>query len=71
MVDKPAAVVNGGQSQLAPSDHHCRRSAPCWHACTWPARDYPREQPNLRGLAWWNETMPVVLPHPDRRAGAS
>ena len=25
-------------------------------------RDYPRHQPNLRGLAWWTETVPVVLP---------
>jgi homoserine kinase type II len=24
---------------------------------------YERRQPNLRGLAWWNETVPVVLPH--------
>jgi homoserine kinase type II len=38
------------------------RSAPCWRACTWPGRDYNRHQPNLRGLAWWNETVPVVLP---------
>src|SRR5215472_10169101 len=22
-------------------------------------------QPNLRGLAWWEETVPVVLPHLD------
>ena len=26
-------------------------------------RDYDRQQPNLRGLPWWNETVPVVLPH--------
>jgi homoserine kinase type II len=25
--------------------------------------DYPHEQPNLRGLAWWVETVPVVRPH--------
>ncbi|MES2942474.1 MAG: phosphotransferase, partial [Pseudomonadota bacterium] len=25
--------------------------------------DFPRRQPNLRGLPWWNETVPVVLPH--------
>jgi homoserine kinase type II len=28
-------------------------------------RDYDRSQPNLRGLAWWNETVPVVLPFLD------
>ena len=27
------------------------------------ARDFPQSQPNLRGLPWWNETVPVVLPH--------
>lgn len=26
-------------------------------------QDYDRQQPNLRGLPWWNETVPVVLPH--------
>jgi homoserine kinase type II len=26
-------------------------------------QDYNRQQPNLRGLPWWNETVPVVLPH--------
>jgi homoserine kinase type II len=25
--------------------------------------DYNRSQPNLRGLPWWNETVPVVLPY--------
>ncbi len=28
-------------------------------------RDFARHQPNLRGLPWWNETVPVVLPHLD------
>jgi homoserine kinase type II len=26
-------------------------------------RDYDRHQPNLRGLPWWQETVPVLLPH--------
>jgi homoserine kinase type II len=25
--------------------------------------DFPLQQPNLRGLPWWNDTVPVVLPH--------
>jgi len=29
------------------------------------ARSYSGHQPNLRGLAWWNETVPLVLPHVD------
>ena len=27
------------------------------------ALDYPLHQPNLRGLAWWEATVPVVEPH--------
>ena len=25
--------------------------------------DYPAQQPNLRGLDWWTETIPVIRPH--------
>jgi homoserine kinase type II len=32
--------------------------------------DYNRSQPNLRGLAWWNDTVPVVLPHLDEAQSA-
>jgi homoserine kinase type II len=28
-------------------------------------RDFPLAQPNLRGLPWWQETVPVVLPFLD------
>ncbi|MBA4280052.1 MAG: homoserine kinase, partial [Ralstonia sp.] len=33
-------------------------------------RDYPRHQPNLRSLPWWNEVVPDVAPfvHGDTRA---
>ncbi len=27
------------------------------------AQDYPLYQPNLRGLSWWRETTPTVLPY--------
>lgn len=62
---KPAAVVRrlNGKSELAPSEAHCAelgRLLACMHLA---ARDYPRIQPNLRGLAWWNDTAPVVLPY--------
>ena len=33
-----------------------------------PAADFALHQPNLRGLAWWAETVPVVLPFLDARA---
>jgi homoserine kinase type II len=26
------------------------------------AQDFDKQQPNLRGLSWWNETVPQILP---------
>jgi len=34
------------------------------------ARDFAPAQPNLRGLAWWRETVPVVVPHLSAEQGA-
>ena len=63
--DKPAAVVNRlrGHSVLAPQPSHCAAVGALLARMHLAGRDYEREQPNLRGLAWWNETVPVVLPH--------
>ncbi len=63
--DKPAAVVNRlrGHSLLAPQPSHCAAVGALLARMHLAGRDYEREQPNLRGLAWWNETVPVVLPH--------
>ncbi len=62
---KPAAVVNRlrGHSELAPTPAHCAEVGAMLARAHLAARDYPLHQPNLRGLAWWNETVPVVLPH--------
>jgi homoserine kinase type II len=62
---KPAAVVDRlrGHSELAPTPAHCAAVGEMLARMHIAARDYPRSQPNLRGLAWWNETVPVVLPH--------
>lgn len=64
---KPAAVVNklAGKSQLAPEPVHCAALGDMLARMHLAGRDYERRQPNLRGLAWWNETVPVVLPHLD------
>ena len=64
---KPAAVVDRlrGHSELAPTTAHCAAVGDMLARMHIAARDYPRSQPNLRGLAWWNETVPVVLPHVD------
>jgi homoserine kinase type II len=62
---KPAAVVDKlrGRSELAPGVAHCEAVGAMLARMHLAGRDYEREQPNLRGLAWWNETVPVVLPH--------
>jgi homoserine kinase type II len=62
---KPAAVVDRlrGASVLAPSAEHCAAVGAMLARMHLAARDYPRSQPNLRALAWWNETVPVVLPY--------
>jgi homoserine kinase type II len=62
---KPAAVVQklSGHSELAPSTAHCAELGAMLARMHLAGRDYPRIQPNLRGLHWWNETVPVVLPY--------
>ena len=53
----------------ATSSRPARRTAPasarCWRACTRRHATIPRQQPNLRGLPWWIETAPQVLPFLD------
>ena len=64
---KPAALVQrlSGRSELAPGTAHCAQLGEMLARMHLAARDFPRIQPNLRGLAWWNETVPVVLPYID------
>jgi len=65
--DKPAAVVNRlrGKSELSPTPAHCAAVGAMLARMHLAGRDYARRQPNLRGLPWWNETVPLVLPHLD------
>ena len=69
---KPAAVVNKlrGKSELAPTAAHCSAVGAMLARMHLTGRDYPRAQPNLRGLAWWHETVPVVLPYVDQPQAA-
>ena len=62
---KPASIVNrlAGKSQLAPAAVHCAAVGDMLARMHLAGQDYDRLQPNLRGLPWWNETVPVVLPH--------
>jgi homoserine kinase type II len=65
VLGKPAAVVNKlkGKNQLKPSAAHCAAVGDTLARMHVAGRDYGRTQPNLRALPWWNDTVPVVLPH--------
>ena len=69
---KPAAVVNKlrGKSELAPGIVHCQRVGDMLARMHLAGRDFKMQQPNLRGLSWWNATLPAVLPHvsPEQRS---
>jgi homoserine kinase type II len=68
LCDKPAAVVNRllGKSQLAPDADHCAAVGAMMARMHLAGEDFNRSQPNLRGLTWWNNTVPVVLPYLDK-----
>lgn len=69
---KPAAVVEKlrGRSELSPDVTHCQAVGEVLARMHLAGQDFDRQQPNLRGLAWWNDTVPVVLPHlaPEQKA---
>ena len=69
---KPAAVVNRlrGKSELSPTPAHCAAVGDMLARMHVAGRDYNRQQPNLRGLSWWNDTVPVVLPFLDETQAA-
>ena len=62
---KPAAIVSKleGCSQMAPQPVHCAAVGAMLAKMHLAARDFPLQQPNLRGLDWWNATTPTVLPY--------
>ncbi|MDR1967870.1 MAG: homoserine kinase [Burkholderiaceae bacterium] len=64
---KPAVVVSRlrGHSELQPGLVHCAAVGQMLARAHLAARDYDRSQPNVRGLPWWNETVPAVLPYLD------
>ena len=69
---KPAAVVDrlSGHSVLAPGPAHCAELGRWLARMHLAGRDFPRVQPNLRGLDWWNGVAPSVLPHLDASQAA-
>ncbi len=64
LCSKPATVVNRlrGGNRLAPDAHHCAQLGAMLARMHLAGRDFTMHQPNLRALAWWTETVPVVAP---------
>jgi len=64
---KPAAIVSKleGKPELAPGVEHCAEVGQMLARLHLAGRDYRGDQPNLRSLSWWEETVPTVLPFLD------
>jgi homoserine kinase type II len=62
---KPAAVVTRlpGSHRLAPDALHCAQVAAMLARMHVASASVGLDQPHLRGLAWWAQTVPAVLPH--------
>ncbi len=69
---KPAAVVTRlpGSHRLAPDAPHCAQVGEMLARMHLAGASFADQQPHLRGLAWWTETVPVVLPHLDAERAA-
>jgi len=65
--DKPCAIVSRlpGGYEPAPGVAHCTITGATLARAHLAAQDFPLQQPNLRGLSWWTETAPKVLPFLD------
>jgi homoserine kinase type II len=72
LAGKPAALVTRlrGSHQLAPDVFHCEQLGHTLARLHLAVGDFPLHQPNLRGLPWWNDTAPAVLPHLDLETAA-
>lgn len=62
---KPASIVTKlhGDCQLAPQPVHCAAVGGMLARMHLAARDFMMQQPNLRGIAWWNDNAPIVMPY--------
>jgi homoserine kinase type II len=65
VVGKPASVVTRlpGGHRLMPGPAHCEQVGTMLARMHLAGADFPLQQAHLRGLAWWTETVPLVLPH--------
>lgn len=66
---KPASIVTKlpGQSELAPKEEHCAAVGEMLAKMHLAGRSFSLSQPNLRSMQWWQETVPLILPHIDEQ----
>jgi homoserine kinase type II len=69
---KPAALVTRlrGEALTEPGPAHCAELGALLARMHLAAADYENTLPNPRGLAWWQEVAPRVLPFLDRTRAA-
>jgi homoserine kinase type II len=62
---KPAAIVTrvSGRWIAQPGVAHCAKIGTLLARMHLAAQDYPRFQPNLRGIGWWKNTLPRLDQH--------
>lgn len=65
LAGKPASVATRlpGSHRLVPAATHCVQVGTMLARMHLAGDSFEMQQPHLRGLAWWRETVPVVLPH--------
>ena len=62
---KPCAIVSRlqGRHEPNPGVAHCQLAGATLAQAHLAGRSFPLQQPNLRSLSWWQQTIPQVLPH--------
>jgi homoserine kinase type II len=69
LAGKPASLATRlpGSHRLVPARSHVEQVGSMLARMHLAAATFPHTQPHLRGLAWWRETVPVVLPQLHRQ----
>jgi homoserine kinase type II len=64
---RPASLVTRlpGRPVMTPDEHHCARVGEVLADLHLAGRSYPGHLDNLRGNAWWEATVPLLLPFLD------
>jgi homoserine kinase type II len=72
LLGKPGAIVSKlhGAPVLDPSAEQCAQLGTTMARMHVAATEYEGTQPNLRGLSWWQDVVPSILPHIDEPTAA-